>query len=232
MESLSEISQALIAVGGRAKRLRESKPDLPPFLSKSFLHFNGKPALYWTLKNLRQAGIARLILAAEKDTLLEQGKHIALEVGFAESNVILYRDLGEGVHGLPYHTRHVTDQRFIFEAGHGMAPASHYRLLRTIPDDKIAYSTYTLQTNNDSRIILDESISIGFDGRRVVALPYCINKEWAHHISHARFSVRTVLIKNIHDKQVVFVKGSFQPEFDVGTEYETVQSSMDSLSDA
>jgi len=118
--------QALVAIGGRASRLRSGGIDVP--ISKSFLLLHGKPLLYWTLKSLYIAGIKEVVLCADARIQLLEADLILSQASF-EFKVRDFLDDGLGVHGLPYQARSVLDGQFIFECGHGVSEPQHYSRL-------------------------------------------------------------------------------------------------------
>jgi hypothetical protein len=226
MCDLSTDFQALVSIGGRATRLRKSGVSLSPLETKSFMGIAGKPALHWTLQSLRRAGVSRIVLAGETDDLLSRGNAIAQQVGFASSQIVLYRDKGEGVHGLPHHARALLAGRFLFEAGHGMAPPSHYRRLLATPAGLVAYSTFPPRRDNLSRtrVLTRSPSSITKD--RVVALPYSLDTEWNDRIAGCGYSIRATLDFDVQHQRAVFVDGHFEPEFDEASEFRRVRRRM------
>lgn len=215
-----------MTIGGRASRLRASGARIPPFETKSFLWFAGKPALYWTLTNLRRAGISSLVLAGERDEILQRGYAIAIAVGFAAEQVALFRDQGAGVHGIPHHADHLLATRFIFEAGHGMAPPDHYRRLTYTPAGQVAYSTFPPRRDNSSRTPVAAKAKSTRQIGRVVALPYCLDDGWNDRIVDQQYDIRSAIRADVDSRRAVFVDGHFEPEFDELSEYRRVQRRM------
>src|SRR5258708_9290584 len=124
---MMQISQALVAIGGSASRLRSGGVAVP--LSKSCLEIDQRPMLYWNLLLMHQAGISRLVLAGDQSLQLQRAELVldSLPVSFAE--VKFFQDPGLGVHGLPHHVAHLIDSACIFECGHSIIEPAHYSAL-------------------------------------------------------------------------------------------------------
>lgn len=218
MYDTTSISRALVSIGGRGTRLRASGLTYPSRDTKSFLRIAGQPALYWTLSNLRRAGVSDVVLAAEVPELLERGKAVALSAGFEPSNVQLFQDGGRGVHGLPRHASHLLGDRFLFEAGHGMAPATHYRRLMRTPAGRVGYSAFEANPDNTTRTVVVHG-ERNTPLRQVVALPYCLDAEWSTRIQQHGYDITRTVSDDLRRGRASFVYASFPPEFDQRAEY-------------
>lgn len=222
---MHKVRQALVAIGGHAERLGDAAGTTGP---KSFIHFGGRTALYWTLRNMRTAGISRVVLAGDTRELLHAGRVEALRAGFRAGQITVFSDEGLGVHGIPYQARSLLDPRFIFDAGHSMCPAGHYFSLRLARDGFSTYSTFEERHGNASRLHISADgprhvrVQHGVSSR-VLALPYALDTDWASRIAAFDFQLRQVVAADILAGRARFQAGEFEPEFDVPSEWRAVR---------
>src|SRR4051794_15034427 len=110
-----EARQALVAIGGRASRLRQAGVDVP--VAKSFLEVAGKPLLYWCLTALHDAGVREIVLAADQGTQERAAWRVLRALSVRFDRVRIFRDKGAGVHCLPWFASRLLAERYIFECG-------------------------------------------------------------------------------------------------------------------
>ncbi len=206
--------QALVCIGGKGARL--SRPVSERNVPKSFICFGHKTALNVTLSNMRHAGVRNLVLAGETADILERGRIEALRAGFEGCSITLFCDRGIGVHGIPNQARHHLRDRFIFDAGHSMAPIDHYRRLSSTVPGRVAYSSFSPEWSNDSRYIWHKpSMPCSSEGSSVaIALPYMLDRRWITEIRACSFQLPRILKCQLGTARCVTVQGFFPPEFD------------------
>lgn len=220
------ITQALVAIGGKGTRLGRPARHATP---KSFIRFGAHPSLYWTLRNMRSAGIRRVVLAGESRRLLIQARRVARQAGFEFSDITTFTDVGAGVHGIPTQAHEYLDSRFLFDAGHSMCPTDHYWRLRIGASGVNHYSVFREQRDNTSRTRVRELFGSDPIRRRtsgVVALPYALSSDWAELSASSLFNIRAVLMSEVSRGHAAFVSADFEPEFDLPSEHERTKRSF------
>ncbi len=220
-----KITQALIAVGGRAERLRNGGVDVP--ISKSFLEVSGKPLLFWNLLALHRAGITRIVYAI--DDFRSQYRPVKavladLPVRFREA--IPFCDDGVGVHGLPHQALDLLDSNFIFECGHSVMPPGHYAsLMREKRRGNVVFSAFTPHDRNRrqpvalarrGRVSLDPH---GKSTPGALAHPFAIDRRYARRLPDLGFNIDNILAHYCRSKRLRYVTSVMPPEFDVVEEF-------------
>jgi dTDP-glucose pyrophosphorylase len=139
--------QALIAIGGRASRLRADGVSVP--ISKSFIRVSGRPLLFWCLEFLYIAGIRELILCADDPTQERAADVVLAELPVKFSKVTNFRDPGLGVHCLPYHVREHLHDWCLFECGHNVTLPSHLQAMdRLKSSGNVVFSAFDPHPEN------------------------------------------------------------------------------------
>lgn len=124
---IASIEAALVAVGGSGERLREGGVEFS--LSKSFIQLNGQPLLYWCMRSLQSAGVRRVVLTADSDEKLDKAWTVTRSLHPYFHEIFCLRNSAPGSTGLPFHARDLFEGAFLFECGHAVLPADHYREL-------------------------------------------------------------------------------------------------------
>jgi hypothetical protein len=221
--SLGICEQALIAIGGKATRLRSSV-DIP--ISKSFLRLGSEPFLWWCLTALADAGIRRVLLAYDAESQRLAAGQVLKRIGGRFDDVQFFMDEGAGVHGIAYQARHLLEDEAIFEAGHSLISPKHYRsLIETKQPGNIVFSAFEA-TDNTSRYVA----SIRRDGQCVrlrandceqlaLAFPLLVDKRYADLLPSFSFNISHVTDHLIDHRELVAVRCDDLPEFDTQNEY-------------
>ena len=194
-----KVKQALIAVGSNGSRLRRAGVDVP--LSKSFLELEGRTMLYWCLLGLYNAGIERVVLAADSSEKIKKSEDVLESFPYRFSRVDFYQDCGLGAPGLPYHTRHLLDERFFFEFGHSMSDPEHYsRMYDASGNNYVVFSAFKPKPHTSRPLvrIRDEGItpidnSTGASNEFVVCAPCLADQEYAANLPNMGFSTRGIV---------------------------------------
>ncbi len=215
--------QALIAIGGKATRLREAGYDVP--ISKSFLPVNGQPLLYWALISLYMAGITRLILCGDKEMQLREAELVLYRLGLSFQDVKYFSDPGLGVHGLPYQVINQKptwlEQSFLFECGHSLMTPSHYsRLIQKKNPANVVFSAFNPHPSNSRQpIILERQrvrvLNKSIPGSMALAHPIVADTSYAARLPNLSFSINYILEYYAGHTELDFVFSDMPPEFDV-----------------
>jgi hypothetical protein len=192
------IRQALVAIGGKAERLRTAGIKVP--IPKSFLVCQDKPLLYWSLFMLHEAGVTRIVLAGDKQKQIDLAKKVLGELPFRFDKVHFFKDEGKGFHALPYFTAHLLEESFFFECGHAVMPASHYQAMEKLKEkDNVIFSVYHSHPNNPRLPIIFEKDQVllpkteneqtGF----ALATPLLIDQGYAALLPSYSFNIKKVI---------------------------------------
>jgi hypothetical protein len=214
---VARISQALIAVGGQASRLKGGGVNVP--LSKAFIGLNGHPLLYWALVSLHYGGFSRLVLAGNAAGQLREAELVlaSLPVDFAE--VAFFQDPGLGVHGLPYQARHLLDDEFLFECGHSMMTPVHYRLLADKKNhNNIVFSAFSPHPSNPRQPVHlgEHVVEVGNHvGRYAIAHPMVVDQHYARKLPQLGFNISNIITHHAVRFRLHYVRSTMPPEFDL-----------------
>jgi hypothetical protein len=214
-----KVTQALIAIGGKASRLRADGIDVP--ISKSFLLAAGKPLLYWSLSGLHGAGVQRVVLCGNDDVQLREAEHVLGDLPFKFDSVTFFRDAGLGVHGLPYHVQHLMDDAFFFECGHSIVQPSHYIRLADMKDvQNVVFSAFEAHPANPRQPVTvsgDHVLGLASNGvsSLAVAHPFVVSKAYAKSLPQLDFNIAQVIEHYAGRGQLQYVLSKMPPEFDV-----------------
>jgi GTP:adenosylcobinamide-phosphate guanylyltransferase len=208
---------AVIAIGGEGKRLSDSSGILSR-VPKAFRRVAGAPAVFWTLQNLRRAGITNIVLCGSRG--LSYARDLAVDLGFSSVRVV--RDPGLGFHGLPLFAIDANDQGLLLIPGHCAVETSDYlRLMSAAGEGKMVVLWHdTDMENPQSRTWFP----LREDGRSVaVSAPYAFDRRYLAVVRDSNFSIDATLKRYAATEDLVMVK-SFSPvEFDVLTEMVATQ---------
>ena len=195
-----QVHQALVAIGGRATRLRRAGLDIP--LSKSFLPVAGRPLLYWCLLQLHRAGIRDVVLVGDKALQLYQAELILDQLPCRFEHVSLFEDKGLGVHGLPYQARELLRDVFLFECGHSFMNPTHYqRLMKLKKPGTIVFSAFERPHPSNLRQSVDLSgawprlVEPTQPGLAALAHPILLDLEYANDLPRLDFDIRNILLE-------------------------------------
>ena len=217
-----DIGQAVVAIGGRASRMR--RDGYPVAISKSFIQICGQPLLYWNLLSLRQSGVSRLILCADQLVQLHAAEWVLGLLPSSFREVLFFSDAGLGVHGLPYQviSRRSAwlDEVFVFECGHSIMEPDHYRrLFRAKTYDSIVFSAFVPHPSNHrqpvslvgDQINLLEAIE---PGCHALAHPIVADRRYAERLPSLSYDIRRILGHYGSRSELRYVFSDLPPEFD------------------
>lgn len=218
------VTQALVAIGGRATRLRASGISVP--VSKSFLVVHGKPLLYWTLASMHMAGVRRIVLCANADIQLHEAELTleALPVRF--DSVKFFRDAGVGMHGLPHQAQHLLDDEFIFECGHSVVRPEHYRVIDAAKDsDHVVFSAFNAHPSNVRQPVtitdgLVTSLTQPSNSGHALAHPFVLDLAYAQILPKLGFDITRLIAHFSESRKLRYVLSDLPPEFDLAQELE------------
>ncbi|MGH3613807.1 MAG: hypothetical protein ACRDRK_14690 [Pseudonocardia sp.] len=212
------VTQALVAVGGRARRLREDGVHVGP--SKAFIVSGRRSLLYWCLTSLQWAGITDVVLAGNQQAHLERAMQVAEHVvGF--NSVTTFLDAGLGVHGIPHQAIDLLQPQFVFEAGHGVSAPGHYReMIRAKLHDAIVFSAFAPDPVNPRYLTsLDRDGSCDAGSTHALAHPMVIDMDYADALPHFGFDVNRLADHYREQGRLRAVVSELPPEFDVAAEF-------------
>jgi hypothetical protein len=226
------VSQALIAIGGSALRLRSAGVAVP--ISKSFISLCGKPLLYWSLLSLHGAGIRRLVLCGDNPMCLHEADILLRDFPVSFSDVSLLQDPGLGVHGLPYQvmSRHpdLLDEEFIFECGHSLMEPSHYeRIAELKRPDVVVLSAFEPHAMNVRQPVRIDGSSMRIElaveeGADCIALahPMVIDRSYVARLPSLGFDISRIIGTYGATSKIRYAMSNLPPEFDIAEEMQDV----------
>jgi hypothetical protein len=162
------------------------------------------------------------VLAADRDIQLFEAEVILDRLPFNFESVDFFRDEGFGVHGLPHYAKADLGDRFIFECGHSVMPAEHYRRLDKMKDPRnVVFSAYRSHPANPRYPVhlgRGGRVVSGSNGARsgfALAHPFVIDHRYIELISRCKFSIVEIIDYCIRKEILRFVPSSTPPEFDI-----------------
>ena len=209
--------QALVAVGGRASRLRENAEQQP--FAKSFMTADLYPLLHWCLRSLQLAGVKRVVLAGDKREHLLAAEAVVGELLTEFDAVQFFQDEGAGMHGLPYQTRHLLDETFFFECGHATNMPSHYLAMDTAKTpDNVVFSAYIAHSSNPRQPVRLEGPRVTPTGDEqtgiALAHPLLLDQAYANRLPDLGFNINRIIGHYATISQLSYVWNNMAPEFD------------------
>jgi len=223
-----KIVQALVAIGGRASRLRVRGYDVP--VSKSFIQFKGQPVLYWSLLSLHAAGLRNLVLAGDDILQLAEARLLVDDLPVSFRQVVFFQDPGLGVHGLPYQARALLDDQYLFDCGHGLMDFRHYRRLMSAKNaDYIIFSAFAPHPQNLRQpVSLSRGRVTGMGaGRRfrfAIAHPMVIDRRYAETLPELEYDIRAIIDYYSTRRALRYIFSEMPPEFDIVEELRDVEA--------
>jgi hypothetical protein len=218
-----ETQQALIAIGGKASRLRSG--GLEVGRTKSFLEITGEPLLFWCLKSLATAGISRIVLAGDQNDYLTAAEQIIESQPLRFEDVQYFKDPGLGVHGLPYQARNLLEESFFFECGHGISKPSHYSKMDTIKDSRnVVFSAFHAHPDNQRQqvILKNQSVKLAVPPEAsdsALAHPMLLDQRYAETLPALDFNITKIIGYYAASSELKYVWNEMPPEFDTMSEY-------------
>jgi hypothetical protein len=215
--------QAVVAIGGRASRLRADGVNVP--ISKSFIHVSGRPLLFWCLEFLYMAGIRELILCADEPVQKRAADAVLRDLPIKFANVIIVDDPGVGVHCLPYHARRHLHDQYLFECGHNVTLPSHYYAMEKLKaPDNVVFSAFDPHPNNlrypvrrvNGAII--RGLQTSAPDQFAFAHPLLIDRSYAEILPYLGFNFINIVDFYSFNGALAYVKGIMPPEFDIKEE--------------
>ncbi len=219
------IKQALVTCGGKGSRLSKSGVDFP--FSKSFIELEGHTLFYWCLRGLQNAGVEDLVIVGDSKDKLKKAESVAVESPLKFSRIDLFQDSGLGTCGLPYQTRHLLDDFFLFECGHNIEEAEHYRKLeeQIVDEDSIVLSLFApcIDAPRPHININKDKISVcNYSNRNdifSVGTPSVLNQKYISNIPFFDFNFNKLLKYYCSNNKLNFVKSNMPVEVDVIEEW-------------
>ncbi|MCR6484015.1 hypothetical protein M8542_14420 [Amycolatopsis sp. OK19-0408] len=218
-----QITEALVAIGGRASRLRAAGIEVP--VSKSFIKVQGRPLLHWCLSSLYRAGVRSIVLAADSVLQYHEAQLVLREFEFSFEEIRFLRDEGRGVHGLPYHARSMMADQFIFECGHSVMASSHYmRIAAEKEVENVVFSAFHPDPSNlrqPVQLDQDGHVSVGSleESSFAVAHPFVVDRRYAESLPKHQFGIERIISHYAELHKLKYVFSELPPEFDVSEEY-------------
>jgi hypothetical protein len=215
--------QALVAIGGRASRLRADGVDVP--ISKSFIRVSGRPLLFWCLTFLYTAGIRDLVLCADEPVQELEAKAVLSDLPVKFENVVMFHDRGLGVHCLPFYARDHLQARYLFECGHNVTLPSHFQVMdRRKISDSVVFSAFNPHPNNLRYPVrmINGTISRGAQssqpGQFAFAHPLLLDRAYAEVLPYLGFNFVNIVDYYAFNGRLDYVRGIMPPEFDIKDE--------------
>jgi hypothetical protein len=223
MPEIMKTTQALVAVGGKAKRLRAGGVRVP--VSKSFMHFSGKPLLFWSLRSLHFSGIREIVLCLDKDEQEAEASLTLSSLPEKFEEVRFFKDDGRGVHGLPHYAKHLLGDRFIFECGHSITPPEQYAEMDRLKENGnavfTAYKTHPENRRYPIGIVGDEIRLTGGPSAEPYAFahPLILDQQYTDWLPKYDFNFVSMVNHYVRQRSARYVMGKMPPEFDIPEEY-------------
>jgi choline kinase len=217
------IDQAIVAIGGRGKRLRDAGFEVPE--SKSFIMMFGQPLLYWCLRSLHMAGIRRLVLCGNEQRHLDSAR-ILLDDQELDFEVSYVLDPGFGVHGLPWQARDLLDDACIFECGHSIMHPEHYRrLMEKKKGTDLVVSGFRPHPSNRRQPVYLRGGRVQVSSntarnKHAVAHPFAIDANYVEALPSLDYNIEAIVRHYAEARRISYVMSSMPPEFDVLAELE------------
>lgn len=221
------VQQALVAIGGNASRLKADGIEVS--LSKPFLTIEEKPLLFQSLSSLALAGIRKVLLCGNKIEQLRRAEQIVSTLPYDFEEVKFFQDQGLGVHGLPWHTKSLLDEQFIFECGHGVNKPSHYQDMDTVRQvGNVVFSAFVSHPLNPRQPVSlgQNHVLLAPEGVRTglaLAHPLLIDQEYARRVPELDFNIRNIIQYYSTTNRLQYVRNELPPEFDIACEFEEVK---------
>jgi len=223
-----KVEQALIAIGGKASRLQGADCYIP--IAKSLLTIGGKPLLYWNLESLGLAGIKKIVLAGDRKDYLASAEQIVASISHKFDETYYFQDQGLGVHGLPYHAKHLFQGDFFFECGHGISRPAHYQAMDIAKNkDNVVFSAFRSHPSNPRQPVLLEGSSVSLVANNentgvALAHPLLIDQAYAKMLPDLDFNIHRIIRHYATAKQLRYVWNDMPPEFDTEQELHYAQT--------
>jgi hypothetical protein len=221
-----EVVQALIAIGGKASRIRNAGISVP--VSKSFLSLCGRPLLHWNLKFLHAAGIRDIVLCGNNPLQLAEAELLLDRIGVSFSSVHFFQDPGLGVHGLPYQVAHhasdLLKEQIIFECGHSLMEPDHYkRIMHAKTNENVVFSAFKPHPSNPRQPVrllgnqaeLAPPALPAPSAAYALAHPIVIDSSYIERLPSLRFKITEILACYSRRREIRYVFSDMPPEFDV-----------------
>ena len=221
------VEQALVAVGGRASRLKADGVEVPA--TKSLLMVENTPLLSWCLQSLCLAGVKRIVLAGNEENHLTKAQAIAESLPSQFKEVTYFQDEGLGVHGLPYHAKHLLGYEFFFECGHGISKPAHYRKMDAQKSENtVVFSAFTAHHLNLRQpvTIKDGELALAAVDSKdgfAIAHPMLIDQTYTENLPSLGFDIQRIIGHYSTTRQLEYVWNDMPPEFDIADEYQVAQ---------
>lgn len=216
-----KIEQALVAVGGKASRLQN--PDNYRPMAKSFLEVEGAPLLRWCLESLCLAGIKSVVLAGDREEYLDSAERVVSTLSCRFDETRFFQDEGLGVHGLPYHTKHLFSDGFFFECGHAISKPAHYQAMDAVKnEDGVVFSAFRSHPSNNRQAVQLDGTRVALKGedRTGVALahPMLVDQAYAEQLPSLGFNINSIIEHYAETGQLQYAWNNMPPEFDTPEE--------------
>lgn len=206
--------QALVAIGGHASRLKKDGINVP--LSKSFLELNDKPLLYWCLFFLHQAGIRKIVLAANTKSIYTAGENLINELPFKFDRVDLFLNEDLGADAICYQARHLLDNQYFFECGHSFFTSSHYQQMDRLKDqNNIIFMAFNENLSEDRQFIETQKDKIKVVSRSSTAIcsPMLIDQNYANTFRKLNFDLDAIINQYGNVGRLLLVNSDMPIEF-------------------
>ena len=215
--------QALVAIGGRASRLRADGVNVP--ISKSFIRVSGRPLLFWCLEFLYMAGVREVLLCADNPAQKRAAKVVLSELPVKFVDVMMFDDPGVGVHCLPFHVREYLHEQYLFECGHNVTLPSHFQAMDRLKSSyNIVFSAFTPHPDNLRYPVrwMDGMISRGLridaPEQFAFAHPLLVDRSYAEMLPYLGFNFINIVDYYAFNGRLCYVNGLMPPEFDIKDE--------------
>jgi hypothetical protein len=229
--------QAIIAIGGKATRIRGAGYNVR--LSKSFIPVRGRPILYWNLLSLHTAGVRSVVLCADRPLQLQEAELLFDDLSCEFDEVNYFLDRGVGVHGLPFQVLSKEPSwlrdSFIFECGHSLMAPQHYRdLVSAKAGASVVFSAFEPHPENPRQPVLLDGAQVHLLDRSqpnasALAHPIVADRVYAATLPSLDFNIQKILIHYSAGSRLRYVPSRMPPEFDLVDEMHRVIRKYDEL---
>jgi len=217
---MEDVQQAIVLVGGKASRLKTDGIAVP--VSKAFMPVADKPILHWCLLSLHTAGIRKLVIVGDQLQQLRAAEKVIKQHACRFTHIDYFHDEGNGVHGIPYELRYLLDERYLFECGHSLSTAAHYRQMMLRKDGaNVVFSAFRPNPKNLRQPVALKGGKVVLHADKkdwAIAHPILADRTYARNLLELDFTIENIIMYYSQSELLTYVKNTMPPEYDIADE--------------
>jgi len=215
------VTQALIAAGGKGKRMQNMDMYVPG--CKSLFKLQNKPLIFWNVLSLYNAGIKDVIVVCDNKLNLEHLTMYLDELKPLFDSFIYLQDPGFSTTAMiPTWCNKHLHAEFIYTFGHAIFSDSHYRaIIKKKSKNNIVVSEFKNPIKKSRYFfkIDKEEVHLGY--------PLCIDKKTITKLEENNFSTSKVILNHIENETLERVISVLPIESNIATEMISALSMYD-----